>query len=116
MIRGVQGHPIWVPSGMAEPEKWSSAIPRLPGEDFSIPLKAFQVACVLADMPLPEKAVGLQTRYSQNLARLILRELSCSLSLNVQRFESIAPWIGVLGQIVGELDGNLHRPRVAGRE
>jgi len=69
---------------------------------------------MIVDLPLLQERVELKSRQSQNPACLIVRERSRALPLDGERFQRIAPWFGVQGQIVQKLDRYLHRLRLAG--
>ena len=83
-------------------------------QGFTILLQILDVISVVVDVPLFEKTIELEPRQPQYLACLIVRKCSRAVSLNRQRFQYVAPWIGVLGQIVGKLDRNLDGLRLAG--
>jgi hypothetical protein len=63
---------------------------------------------------LLEKAIqfgaGLEP---QQKSGLIGRERTGSISFDGQSLQSLSCWIGILGQVVGKLDGDLHDRRIA---
>jgi hypothetical protein len=61
-----------------------------------------------------EKAIQFVTGLEpQEQAGLVRRERTGSITFDGKGFQSLPCWIGVLGQVVGKLDGDLHARRIA---
>jgi len=70
---------------------------------------------VVVDVPLFQKSVELEARQPQQLTGFKVTQRLRAVALDGESFERVAPWVGVLGEVVGKLDGDLHGLRVANR-
>ena len=60
-----------------------------------------------------EETIEVESPQTENSARLVVGERTGAVTLDGQGLQSLAPRVGVLGEVVGELDADLHGLSVA---
>lgn len=66
-------------------------------QGFAVLRKIFNTVGVISDIVVFQKAFELEPRHPQELARLIMRQRSCSITLNDERLQGLATGVGMLG-------------------
>src|SRR5262249_41378967 len=76
--------------------------------DGQILLKILGIIRTVVDLAILQEAIELEPRQPEQLAGLIVRELPGSVALNHERFQRLSAGIGVSGNVVRKVDGELH--------
>src|SRR5208282_1517273 len=79
-----------------------------PTQSFLILFQVFNAVSVLVDVPLLQEAIKLKTGQSEELAGLVVRQLTATVPFDDQSLEGFTARVLMLGEIVRELDRYLH--------
>ncbi len=63
---------------------------------------------MVVNLAVFQKAVELEAREAEQAGGLVMGQLFGAVAFDGQRFERFAAGIGMAGDVVGQLDGDLH--------